>query len=579
MGTEAMAGPNGDAVPGGPSTASVPAAAPDVPVVRPADASRSKEASDDASRLSAQSIHVIAQSIPNLPPLREEAAAALAPDAEYRIREIVQDSLKFMRHSRRRRLTTGDINAALRLRNIEPLYGFGQPQAGPGMRAEEVANGVVGAALPGAGGIVASLGLGGDASGTVAGVGAAGFPGKLEGVGVGDNGAATNGGLGEGGLFTRVDGVDDLYFVEDAEVNLKRLIETPLPAVPLDYAVTAHWLGIDGVQPTLPQNPMRGEEGATGPGLSGGGKDGGAPVGNSFGKSKEPLVKPRLKHILGKEMQLFYEHVTSALAANNLSQQHACLLSLSEEPGLNQLLPYFTLYVRESVHSSLKNLPFLFSLMRLSRALLTNPHLEIEPYLHQLLPPVLTCLVGKRLCAKPKDDHWALRDFAAELIADICCRFGKNYTTLQPRITKTLTSALTDRARPLTTHYGAIVGLGALGVHVVDLLLLPHIGDYSKPLLAILDETKAKAKSARRLEAVKVYGALAWAVTVSQQKTEPPALTADTASIASIPAGTIGELLPEYNSRMEALHGVYGAKFFPRSVVKHAAEVAATLFR
>lgn len=59
--------------------------------------------------------------------LRDDCAMSLAADAEYRLREIVQDALNFKRHSRRRKLTTSDINYALRVRNVEPLYGFAFP--------------------------------------------------------------------------------------------------------------------------------------------------------------------------------------------------------------------------------------------------------------------------------------------------------------------------------------------------------------------------------------------------------------------------------------------------------------------
>ena len=56
--------------------------------------------------------------------LSDEIAQALAPDVEYRIREIIQEALKFMRHSHRYVMTTEDVNNALAVRNVEQLYGY-----------------------------------------------------------------------------------------------------------------------------------------------------------------------------------------------------------------------------------------------------------------------------------------------------------------------------------------------------------------------------------------------------------------------------------------------------------------------
>ena len=48
-----------------------------------------------------------------------EACQALAHDVEYRLREVIQDALKFASRSRRSYLTTEDVNSALRLRNVQ----------------------------------------------------------------------------------------------------------------------------------------------------------------------------------------------------------------------------------------------------------------------------------------------------------------------------------------------------------------------------------------------------------------------------------------------------------------------------
>ena len=78
--------------------------------------------------VSRNSIKVIAESV-GIAHLKDEVADALAPDVEYRLRDLVQEALKFAKHGRRETLTTDDINYALRLRNCEPLYGFASADA------------------------------------------------------------------------------------------------------------------------------------------------------------------------------------------------------------------------------------------------------------------------------------------------------------------------------------------------------------------------------------------------------------------------------------------------------------------
>jgi transcription initiation factor TFIID subunit 6 len=123
--------------------------------------------------------------------------------------------------------------------------------------------------------------------------------------------------------------------------------------------------------------------------------------------------------------------------------------SLAVDPGLQDLLPYFTQFIRDEVHSSpLRSLTaevtrhlhhhnVLTPLMKVAHAILTNPHFHIEPYvsatppffadnmqLDQLIPPVMTCIVSKRLSRTPTDDHWRLRDFAAEILGAVVKRCG-----------------------------------------------------------------------------------------------------------------------------------------------------------
>ncbi len=96
------------------------------------------------------------------------------------------------------------------------------------------------------------------------------------------------------------------------------------------------------------------------------------------------------------------------------------------------------------------------------------------------MPPLLTCIVGKRLGQEASEDHWALRREASKVVVDICHRFCSRYPDLQSRVIKTMISALLDKGKPLPTHYGAAVCLGTFGPRVVDLFLIHNIPQYQR---------------------------------------------------------------------------------------------------
>ncbi|KAJ1475966.1 hypothetical protein T484DRAFT_1966945 [Baffinella frigidus] len=304
-----------------------------------------------------------------IPSLREDVAASLAADAEYRLREIVQDALNFKRHSRRRKLTAADINNALRVRNVEPLYGFSFSE--PAVYASK----------------------------------------------------------------TGPDGTT-VAVLEDKELEFDEILSAPLPKAPLEMTLRAHWLAIEGVQ-----------------------------------------------DVVSQELQLYYENVTSAvLLQGSPHMLGAALQSLRSDPGLQALLPYLTQFVTDEVARSLKDLDVLHALLAMTAALLQNPQLHVEPRLHQLMPAVMTCMVGKKLCKSALQAHWALRDRAAQLLTLIVTRYASSYATLQQRITNTLLHALLDAAKPLTTHYGAVVGLMALGPQTSNQLVVPNALAYLEAL-------------------------------------------------------------------------------------------------
>uniref|UniRef100_A0A6N2MAH8 TATA box binding protein associated factor (TAF) histone-like fold domain-containing protein n=1 Tax=Salix viminalis TaxID=40686 RepID=A0A6N2MAH8_SALVM len=386
-----------------------------------------------SSIVAKEAIEVIAQSI-GITNLSPDVSQTLAPDVEYRLREIIQEAIKCMRHSRRTALTAHDVDTALILRNVEPIYGFGSGGDKAPLRFKRAA--------------------------------AAGHK--------------------------------DLYYIDDKDVNFKHVIEAPLPKPPLDTSLTSHWLAIEGVQPAIPENVPIEPLGVTSDGKKSDYKDDGLSID----------VKPPVKDILSRELQLYFEKVTGLTARRSESAIFKqALLSLATDSGLHPLVPYFTHFIADEVSRNLNNFSLLFAVMRIARSLLQNPYIHIELYLHQLMPSIITCLVAKRLGNRFSDNHWELRNFTANLVALICKRFGHAYHNLQPRIMRTLVHAFLDPTKSLPQHYGSIQGLAALGPSVVRLLILPNL----EPYLLLLEQEMLLEKQKneiKRHEAWRVYGAL-----------------------------------------------------------------------
>lgn len=72
--------------------------------------------------------------------LNEEALKVLQQDVEYRLGQVIIEALRFMRQAGRTTLTVQDVSQALRVLDVEPLYGYestrplryGEASLGPG---------------------------------------------------------------------------------------------------------------------------------------------------------------------------------------------------------------------------------------------------------------------------------------------------------------------------------------------------------------------------------------------------------------------------------------------------------------
>ncbi|KFP29191.1 TAF6-like RNA polymerase II p300/CBP-associated factor-associated factor 65 kDa subunit 6L, partial [Colius striatus] len=216
------------------------------------------------------------------------------------------------------------------------------------------------------------------------------------------------------------------------EVNLVELaLATNIPKGCAETAVRVHVSYLDGKGNLEPQGAGKeGWEGATGSGEEAHPPPSGATAG-AWGR-RVPTVQVALQDL----------QTNSKIAA---------------------LLPYFV-YVVSGVKSVSHDLEQLSRLLHIARSLIQNPFLCLGSYVRSLIASVMYCALEPLAASiNPLNDHWTLRDYAAMLLSRIFWTHGDLVSGLYHQILLSLQKVLADPVRPLCSHYGAVVGLHALG--------------------------------------------------------------------------------------------------------------------
>ncbi|KAK4157172.1 TAF6-like protein [Chaetomidium leptoderma] len=389
--------------------------------------------------------------------LADEPLRVLAQDVEYRIGQVIVEALRFMRAANRTTLTVQDASQALKVLDVEPLYGYESTRP---LRYGE-----------------ASLGPG-----------------------------------------------QPLFYIDDEEVDFEKVINAPLPKVPRDMSFTAHWLAVEGVQPSIPQNPTTAETSSKdllpkGPGAN--------PALAALAGNDNVSFRPSVKHVISKELILYFDKIQAAILDDDPDEEktrlrEAALESVRSDPGLHQLLPYFVNFITNQVTHHLDDLFVLRQMMELAEAVIQNPNLFLDPYASALSAPVLTCLMSRKLggaAAAAADEgsdtlreQYGLRELAASLLEMLARRYGATNALLRPKLTRTCLKHFLDPTRPPAVLFGAIGGVAASGgSEAVRVLVLPNMKSFDAAVLQPLHE-KGGGGDAHSLELEMLVGGIMKAV-------------------------------------------------------------------
>jgi transcription initiation factor TFIID subunit 6 len=210
-------------------------------------------------------------------------------------------------------------------------------------------------------------------------------------------------------------------------------------------------------------------------------------------------MKPAVKHIVSKELVLYFEKIQAAILDDSPDEEvvrlrQAALGSVRDDPGLHQLVPYFINYIMDRVTHNLDDTFVLKQMMELTNALIENKTLFLDPYASPLSAPVLTCLMARKLgtddTTAALKEQYDLRQLAASLVGRIARKYAASNNGLRPKLTRTCLKYFLDPTKPAAVLYGAIQGLlEAGGAEAVRVLVLRNLKPFDEHILGPLRQT------------------------------------------------------------------------------------------
>ncbi|CAI2347306.1 unnamed protein product [Caenorhabditis sp. 36 PRJEB53466] len=144
---------------------------------------------------------------------------------------------------------------------------------------------------------------------------------------------------------------------------------------------------------------------------------------SKFAKCDQKVgLKPTASETLTLEQQIFMKEIITVCMGQDDKKRHEALHTLETDSGLQVLLPHLTQRVCKSISANISQrcLSLIIYAGRVLRSISHNKACDMTVTLHDVLPALLSCCVGRNICMKPEtDNHWALRDFSAKTLVGI----------------------------------------------------------------------------------------------------------------------------------------------------------------
>ncbi|XP_062140963.1 transcription initiation factor TFIID subunit 6-like [Drosophila sulfurigaster albostrigata] len=210
------------------------------------------------------------------------------------------------------------------------------------------------------------------------------------------------------------------------------------------------------------------------------------------------------RYPLSRGQQKFYVETTEKLVGVSEEDRLAALKIMSLDPAVHHVLSQLAIFISEGIRVNIKenNFIILTHLLRLVDGLMRNRYINLKPYLHLILPGVVSCVVANQISAFPSvEDHWATREFAASLTMNFILHFDSDEQSIEKKVLKIYLNGLEKPMSSLTTIYGCIVGISKFGKCVFYKYVTPRIAFISDRIEPFLHDESLEKSDLRRMAA------------------------------------------------------------------------------
>lgn len=238
---------------------------------------------------------------------------------------------------------------------------------------------------------------------------------------------------------------------------------------PTLVCVERHWLAIEGVQPSIPQNPPMMEIARF--------SEGALPLIPEAKKCKLELSLQEKEEVCvpEDEVQKLYDVTTAAVLSppggrdeRDIGSLELMLENFFKQKAARQLEGKVTDFLSDQVKKNLSNAPLLERLVVFMDKFVLAPSASANSHASKFIPALLSCIITKNIGGADGCSHFEIRSRAAKVLSNMCKKNGQKENK---KIIKTLLHTLEDPQKSLPAYYGAMVALYSIDTKTTLLYL------------------------------------------------------------------------------------------------------------